>query len=73
MEVGKKFFYPFQTVSCQMFCFRGGILGKLGELTPAAAEKLFNLKLEMTELEREERLIDSHTKWLKQVKIGKLT
>lgn len=41
----------------------------MGELTPAAAEKLFNLKLEMTELEREERLIDNHIKWLKQVKI----
>jgi len=27
---------------------------------------LFNLKLEMTELERDERMIDNHLKWLKQ-------
>ncbi|VDP33039.1 unnamed protein product [Soboliphyme baturini] len=45
---------------------RGGAVGKLGELTPAAAEKLFNLKLELTELEREERALESHIKWLKQ-------
>lgn len=36
-------------------------------MTPAAAERLFNLKLEMTELERDERMIDNHLKWLKQV------
>jgi len=46
--------------------WKGGAVGKLGELTPAAAERLFNLKLEMTELERDERMIDNHLKWLKQ-------
>lgn len=38
-------------------------------LTPEEADRLFNLKLELAELEREERLLDTHVKWIKQVEI----
>ncbi|KRZ12977.1 Transcription factor E2F4, partial [Trichinella zimbabwensis] len=46
--------------------WKGGAVGKLGELNPSATEALFNLKLELTEQERVERSLDSHIKWLKQ-------
>uniref|UniRef100_A0A5S6QUU2 E2F_TDP domain-containing protein n=1 Tax=Trichuris muris TaxID=70415 RepID=A0A5S6QUU2_TRIMR len=46
--------------------WKGGAVGKLGELNPAATETLFNLKLELTDLEREERRLDSCMKWLSQ-------
>jgi hypothetical protein len=37
------------------------------ELKPEDEEHLFKLKLELTEQEREERLLDTHLKWIKQV------
>lgn len=40
--------------------------GPAKELNPEEEEELFKLKLELADLEREERLLDTHTKWLKQ-------
>lgn len=37
------------------------------ELKPEEEEHLFKLKLELAEQEREERLLDTHIKWMKQV------
>ncbi|VDK27351.1 unnamed protein product [Anisakis simplex] len=36
------------------------------ELKPEEEERLFKLKLELADQEREERLLDTHLKWLKQ-------
>uniref|UniRef100_F1L3K3 Transcription factor E2F4 n=1 Tax=Ascaris suum TaxID=6253 RepID=F1L3K3_ASCSU len=48
--------------------WKGGELRKPGvkELKPEEEERLFKLKLELTEQEREERLLDTHLKWLRQ-------
>uniref|UniRef100_A0A914XXW8 E2F/DP family winged-helix DNA-binding domain-containing protein n=1 Tax=Panagrolaimus superbus TaxID=310955 RepID=A0A914XXW8_9BILA len=49
--------------------WKGGQLRKPGggiELKPGEGEKMYKLKSELTELEREERLLDTHIKWLKQ-------
>lgn len=37
------------------------------QMSSIDADKLFNLKLELAELEREERLLETHLKWMKQV------
>lgn len=37
------------------------------EPTTEEADRLFNLKLEMAELERDESLVEKDIKWLKQV------
>ena len=50
---------------------RGGQLRKRGgeiELKPGEEQKLRDIKFELTELEREERLLDTHLKWIKQVR-----
>uniref|UniRef100_A0A0N5AZH5 E2F_TDP domain-containing protein n=1 Tax=Syphacia muris TaxID=451379 RepID=A0A0N5AZH5_9BILA len=48
--------------------WKGGELRKGGakELKPEEEEHLFKLKLELAEQEREERLLDTHIKWMKQ-------
>uniref|UniRef100_A0A914WN48 E2F/DP family winged-helix DNA-binding domain-containing protein n=1 Tax=Plectus sambesii TaxID=2011161 RepID=A0A914WN48_9BILA len=48
--------------------WKGGEMRKPGvkELKPEDEEHLFKLKLELAEQEREERLLDTHLKWLKQ-------
>uniref|UniRef100_A0A7E4VTZ2 E2F_TDP domain-containing protein n=1 Tax=Panagrellus redivivus TaxID=6233 RepID=A0A7E4VTZ2_PANRE len=49
--------------------WKGGQLRKPGggiELKPGEGERMYKLKAELTELEREERLLDTHIKWLKQ-------
>uniref|UniRef100_A0AC35F2B9 E2F/DP family winged-helix DNA-binding domain-containing protein n=1 Tax=Panagrolaimus sp. PS1159 TaxID=55785 RepID=A0AC35F2B9_9BILA len=49
--------------------WKGGQLRKPGggiELKPGEGEKMYKLKSELTELERDERLLDTHIKWLKQ-------
>lgn len=48
--------------------WKGGELRKSGskELKPEEEEHLFKLKLELAEQEREERLLDTHIKWMKQ-------
>ncbi len=47
---------------------RGGQLRRAGQ-EPSAdeAQRLFDVKLELADLERQERLIDKDLKWLKQV------
>lgn len=50
--------------------FRGGQLRKPGggiELKPGEEQRMYKMKAELTELEREERLLDTHLKWMKQV------
>lgn len=50
--------------------FRGGQLRKRGgeiELKPGEEQKLRDIKFELTDLEREERLLDTHLRWIKQV------
>jgi len=39
---------------------------RMGTMSPEEAGKLFDLKLELTDLERDERNMDTHLKWLKQ-------
>ena len=49
--------------------FRGGQLRKPGggiDLKPGEGEKMYKLKSELTDLERDERVLDTHIKWLKQ-------
>uniref|UniRef100_A0AC34QNK5 E2F/DP family winged-helix DNA-binding domain-containing protein n=1 Tax=Panagrolaimus sp. JU765 TaxID=591449 RepID=A0AC34QNK5_9BILA len=49
--------------------WKGGQLRKPGggiEMKPAESDRLYQLKSELTDLEREERLLDTHIKWLKQ-------
>lgn len=36
------------------------------ELRPGEEERIYKHKMELTELEREERLLDTHLKWMKQ-------
>jgi hypothetical protein len=53
------------------FPLRGSQLGSNPgslEVCPFKAQKIYNLKNQLTELEREERLIDTHIKWMKQVR-----
>lgn len=38
-----------------------------GSVTDRSHERLFNLKLELAEIEKEEKLIDDHLQWLRQV------
>ncbi|KAI6230215.1 E2F-TDP domain-containing protein [Aphelenchoides fujianensis] len=48
---------------------RGGQLRKPGgeiDLKPADERKLMDIKHDLTDLEREERLLDTHLKWIKQ-------
>ena len=52
--------------------FRGGKFKKPGgalELLPGEEQKMYKLKTDLTDLEREERLIDTHIRWMKQVLI----
>lgn len=52
------------------FAFRGGHLRKPGgqlELDPNEAQTIYSLKSRLRELEREERMTDTHLKWIKQV------
>ncbi|KAI6186545.1 E2F-TDP domain-containing protein [Aphelenchoides besseyi] len=49
--------------------WKGGQLRKPGgeiDLKPSDERKLLDIKTELTELEREERLLDTHLKWIKQ-------
>ncbi|KAH7702109.1 transcription factor E2F-4, partial [Aphelenchoides avenae] len=49
--------------------WKGGQLRKPGggiELKPGEEQRMYKMKAELTELEREERLLDTHLKWMKQ-------
>jgi len=49
--------------------WKGGKLRKPGggiDMKPAESDKIYELKQDLTDLEREERLLDTHIKWLKQ-------
>jgi hypothetical protein len=53
--------------------FRGGKFRKPGgtvEVLPGEEQRIYKLKSDLTELEREERLIDTHLRWMKQVSGG---
>lgn len=57
----------------RIFYYRGGQLRKRGgaiELKPGEEQKMYRIKNELTELEREERLLDTHLRWMKQVIFG---
>jgi hypothetical protein len=50
--------------------YRGGKFRKPGgtvDLLPGEEQKMYKLKSELTDLEREERLIDTHLRWMRQV------
>jgi len=49
--------------------WKGGQLRKRGgaiDLKPGEEQKMYKLKNDLTELEREERLLDTHLRWMKQ-------
>ncbi|KAI6227502.1 E2F-TDP domain-containing protein [Aphelenchoides fujianensis] len=55
--------------SKNLIMWKGGQLRKPGgeiDLKPADERKLMDIKHDLTDLEREERLLDTHLKWIKQ-------
>jgi len=67
-----KYFLDKFLISREKFFFRGGKFRKPGgsvELLPGEETKMYKLKSELTDLEREERLIDTHLRWMRQVNI----